>query len=71
MGDIVVPALPEREALSSMATEFAAAINEERPPLTDGPAGLRVLSVLEAVSTSLGTGESIRPELPKVRELVR
>src|SRR6185437_3291998 len=45
MGDIVVPALPEKEALSSMATEFAQAINEERPPLTDGAAGLRVLSV--------------------------
>jgi len=71
MGDIVVPALPEHEALSSMATEFAAAINEERPPLTDGAAGLRVLSVLEAVTTSLGTGESVRPRPPKVRELVR
>ncbi len=71
MGDIVVPALPEREALSSMATEFAQAINEERPPLTDGAAGLRVLSVLEAVTTSLATGQSVRPTLPKVRELVR
>jgi predicted dehydrogenase len=71
MGDIVVPALPEREALSSMATEFAQAINEERPPLTDGAAGLRVLSVLEAVTTSLGTGESVQPRPPKVRELVR
>jgi predicted dehydrogenase len=71
MGDIVVPALPEREALSSMATEFAQAINEERPPLTDGAAGLRVLSVLEAVTASLGTGEAVRPKLSKVRELVR
>ena len=71
MGDIVVPALPEREALSSMATEFAQAINEERPPLTDGAAGLRVLSVLEAVTASLATGQSVRPTPPKVRELVR
>jgi predicted dehydrogenase len=56
MGDIVVPALPEREALGSMATEFAAAINEDRSPRTDGRAGLRVLSVLEAVTTSLASG---------------
>ena len=71
MGDIVVPALPEREALSSMATEFAKAINEERPPLTDGAAGLRVLSVLEAVTASLATGGSVRPTPHKIRELVR
>jgi predicted dehydrogenase len=70
MGDIVVPALPEREALSSMITEFARAIDEERPPLTDGAAGLRVLSALEAVTTSLATGQSIRLN-PMMPELVR
>jgi predicted dehydrogenase len=70
MGDIVVPALPEREALSTMTTEFARSIDEERPPITDGAAGLRVLSVLEAVTTSLATGQSVRPML-KVPELVR
>ena len=63
MGDITVPALAEKEALSSMATEFAAAINEGRAPRTDGVAGLRVLSVLEAVSSSLSTGTSVRPRL--------
>lgn len=56
LGDITVPALPEREALSSMVAEFAGAILEHRAPLTDGAAGLRVLSVLEAVSASLGDG---------------
>ena len=71
MGDIVVPALPEREALSSMATEFAHAINEGRPPLTDGAAGLRVLSVLEAVTDQPGHRSVGSGRLPKVRELVR
>jgi predicted dehydrogenase len=61
MGDIVVPALPEKEALGTMATEFAAAINEGRSPRTDGAAGLRVLSVLEAVSESLATGSAVTP----------
>lgn len=63
MGDITVPALPEKEALSTMATEFAAAINEGRAPRTDGSAGLRVLSVLEAVSASLVSGLAERPQL--------
>jgi predicted dehydrogenase len=58
MGDISVPALKEKEALSSMVGEFAAAIREGRRPLTDGAAGLRVLSVLSAFDESLRTGQS-------------
>ena len=56
MGDIIVPALREREALSAMVAEFAAAIREDRPPLTDGKAGMRVLSMLTAFDESLATG---------------
>ncbi len=63
MGDIVVPSLPEKEALSSMTSEFAAAIDEGRAPRTDGSAGLRVLSVLEAVNTSLATGQATAPRM--------
>lgn len=55
MGDMVAPALGEREALASMVAEFAAAITERREPGTDGPAGLRVLSILEATSASLAS----------------
>jgi predicted dehydrogenase len=36
-----------------MMSEFAAAITEGRPPLTDGRSGLRVLALLEAASASL------------------
>src|SRR4051794_34671817 len=65
LGDITVPALPEKEALSSMVTEFASAIREQRPPRTDGRAGLRVLSVLEAISESLvARGKPVSPETP-------
>jgi predicted dehydrogenase len=73
MGDITVPALPETEALASMAAEFAAAITDRRAPRTDGTAGLRVLSVLEAVSASLRSGGAVRPIDPaghRDRELV-
>ncbi|WP_245627346.1 Gfo/Idh/MocA family protein [Kribbia dieselivorans] len=56
LGDMYAPALPEREALAAMVTEFAAAISEQRPPLTDGLGGRRVLSVLEAATRSLDGG---------------
>jgi predicted dehydrogenase len=53
LGDTWAPALPEHEPLGQMVAEFAASIREERRPATDGTAGLRVLSVLEAAATSL------------------
>lgn len=52
-GDMVAPAIGEKEALRSMVDEFAAAITGGRAPLTDGRAGLRVLDILEAASRSL------------------
>jgi predicted dehydrogenase len=55
-GDTLVPALPEREALMSVMTEFSAAISEDRPPLTGADAGLRVLALLEAASRSADAG---------------
>ena len=53
LGDTWSPALPEREALGSMVAEFATSIRDGRASRTDGAAGLRVLSVLEAASASL------------------
>jgi predicted dehydrogenase len=52
-GDTVAPALVNHEALRSVMVEFADSIAARRPPLTDGWAGLRVLAMLEAASTSL------------------
>lgn len=52
VGDIHVPALPEREALLNVMTEFADAIASRRRPLTDVKSGLRVLTLLEAASRS-------------------
>ncbi|MEU8266260.1 Gfo/Idh/MocA family oxidoreductase [Sphaerisporangium sp. NPDC049002] len=52
-GDVVVPALPEREALRGVMHEFAASIKEGRAPLTDGRSGLRVLALLEAAGRSI------------------
>jgi predicted dehydrogenase len=52
-GDLVSPALAEREALSAVVAEFAECIRTGRPPLTGGLAGLRVLDILEAATRSI------------------
>jgi predicted dehydrogenase len=62
-GDMVAPALSETEALQGALREFAAAICEGRPPLTDGQAGLRVLKILEAVPVSMERGGAAVPVL--------
>ncbi|HEV2777949.1 MAG TPA: Gfo/Idh/MocA family oxidoreductase [Actinophytocola sp.] len=62
-GDMVAPALNEKEALRTMMAEFAASITEGRAPLTDGISGLRVLSILEAASASLAQGGAFMPVL--------
>jgi predicted dehydrogenase len=52
-GDMVAPALPEREALQGVMAEFADCVRTGRAPRTDGWSGLRVLDILEAASRSL------------------
>ena len=59
LGDTWAPALPEREALGAMVSEFAASITEKRNARTDGGAGLRVLSVLEAATASMANGGAL------------
>lgn len=56
LGDMVAPALREREALASMFDELVGAVRNQRAPLTDGMAGLRVLQMLEAAKISMGNG---------------
>lgn len=56
IGDMVAPALPEKEALQGVVQEFVASITEGRPPLTDGHAGVRILGILEAAVASLDRG---------------
>ncbi|WIM99580.1 Gfo/Idh/MocA family oxidoreductase [Actinoplanes oblitus] len=55
-GDMVAPALTEREALRTMVDEYARAITTKTPALTDGRSGLRVLELLQAASRSLAEG---------------
>ena len=52
-GDVVAPALQEKEALRGVVEEFADAIRTHRAPMTDGRAGLRIVDILEAANRSL------------------
>jgi predicted dehydrogenase len=52
-GDMIAPALPEKEALQGVMAEFAECVRAGRASRTDGWSGLRVLDVLEAASRSL------------------
>jgi predicted dehydrogenase len=63
VGDMVAPALPEREALRGVMTEFATSISQGTRPLTDGRSGIRVLAVLEAATASLSQGGAVMPVL--------
>ncbi|GAA1806943.1 Gfo/Idh/MocA family oxidoreductase [Luedemannella flava] len=60
-GDMIAPALVEKEALGQMVNAFAEAIHTGIPSLTDGRAGLRVLEILEAASRSLADGGAAIP----------
>jgi predicted dehydrogenase len=58
-GDMMAPALPEREALSGVIDELVASIEGGRPPTTSGESGLRVLEVLEATTRSFAEGGAL------------
>lgn len=61
LGDMVAPALSEKEALGGVVEEFRCAIVERRPPLTGGDAGVDLLRVLQAATTSLASGGGFVP----------
>ena len=60
-GDMYAPHIDQTEALSLVVKEFYDCIIENRPALTDGLAGLRVLKVLEATDRSIkADGANVR-----------
>jgi predicted dehydrogenase len=60
-GDMYAPQFNDPEALSVMVKEFANCITENRPALTDGEAGLRVLRILAASEKSIkADGANVR-----------
>lgn len=68
-GDMLAPALKEREALAGVIAHFADCVRTGNRPLTDGEAGARVLRVLEAVDRSAASGGVLVPLDAAAREL--
>jgi predicted dehydrogenase len=63
-GDMHAPQTDHTEAISLLVKEFDASINEGRPSITDGEAGLRVLKILEASERSIkADGANVRLDL--------
>jgi predicted dehydrogenase len=52
-GDMYAPQIDLTEALHTMALHFIGCIRDRRRPITDGQAGLRVVSALEAATRSM------------------
>lgn len=52
-GDIFIPKIAQKEALSEMAADFINAIIYQKKPLVDGIAGLEVVKILEAAQASI------------------
>ena len=55
-GDVWAPKLDATEALHYVVAEFLDSIRNQRRPLTDGAAGLRVVRLLEAAQKSIKKG---------------
>jgi predicted dehydrogenase len=67
-GDSLAPNLDTTEAMRVMANEFVASIKEQRPPLSDGYSGLRVVRLLEAAQRSIrqeGREVLLSPMMPR------
>src|SRR5207302_5380824 len=58
-GDVWAPKLDTTEALRYVVAEFLDSIRASRAPLTDGPAGLRVVRLLEAAQKSIKNGGQV------------
>lgn len=63
-GDILIPKIPQYEALSQMAQDFRDAVLQGRHPVSDYLSGLEVVEILEAADQSLrqrGREVSLKP----------
>ena len=65
-GDLVIPNIRMTEPLVAEMNEFVDSIIEGRRPLTDGRHGAEVVSVLDALSTSMqANGNTVSVNIPK------
>ncbi len=63
-GDIYIPRINEREALSTECGHFVECITEKQTPRSDGHSGLRVIRIIEAAVDSLKANGAAIPVKP-------
>jgi predicted dehydrogenase len=56
IGDMMAPAISTREALSSVISEFIDSILDEKPSVSEGKSGRRIVRILEAATQSMRKG---------------
>jgi predicted dehydrogenase len=55
-GDMVAPAISNKEALAGMIAAFITTVTEGKPSVSSGASGKRVVQILEAASLSMAEG---------------
>jgi predicted dehydrogenase len=70
-GDIVIPKISSAEPLLLEAQHFVECVRQRRRPISDGPAGALVVSVLEHGQMSLERGGKVVPIPATVTQLRR
>lgn len=59
-GDVLIPALAQKEALRTEAEHFLACINGKEKPRVSGEDGVLMMRVLDAIQESVTTGQAVR-----------
>ena len=69
-GDVVSPHIDFKEPLMLEDRHFVDCIRDGTAPLSDGEAGLAVVTVLDAIDRSISTGRNVRIEPPTAQPIV-
>lgn len=68
-GDIICPHVAWKEPLSVECRHFIDSIREDTTPISDGASGLRVVSILEAATTSMREhGRRVEVAMPELKK---
>jgi len=60
LGDVLIPALPNTEALALEARHFIDCIGGKAKPIVSGEDGLRMVEIMEAADKSLASGKPVK-----------
>ncbi len=62
LGGMISPALPNREALGGLIADLYSHVAYDKPTISDGECGKRVVQLLEMATHSMATGQTVKPD---------